>query len=302
MGPLDPAGVGITADGSPAPATGRARPRPRPAWHAPEALPSSLQVRPAASTDEVAAALRLVHDQYVAHGYMSRHPTGRRLSLQHALPSTRVFVAADARRVVGTLTLIPDSPLRLPMDEIYGVELDGLRRQARAIAEVSAFALDPAYRAAGVAIIVRMVRLAIIAAEQAGVDDTCVAVNPHHVDFYLEFLRFSPLGERRDYRKVNGAPAVALRFDVGAARHWIAMLSQGRTSLGLPHDFFFGPAHVAAGRAALRRDARRAEDPFDRFARLFAGHDVLASATADELGAILHGLARESRTRHVASA
>src|SRR5215475_11839692 len=74
----------------------------------------------ACETGVLDEAFRLVHDQYVWRGFMTApHPSGRRVNLRHALPSTRVFVASDGVRVVGTASLIPDSPLGLPMDEVF---------------------------------------------------------------------------------------------------------------------------------------------------------------------------------------
>src|SRR5262245_15291207 len=108
-------------------------------------------------------AFRLQHDQYVARGYMDPHPSGWRLSLYNALPKTRVFVARTRDgEVVATMTLIADSPLGLPMDEIYADELRRLRDDGRDLAEVSGLAIAPSYNLSGVPIFLRLTRLLVI--------------------------------------------------------------------------------------------------------------------------------------------
>src|SRR5262249_42662020 len=87
--------------------------------------------------DALAGAFRLVHDQYVSRGYMLPDPSGLRVGLHHTLPTTKVFVATLGPRVVGTMTLIEDSVLGLPMDELYRDDLAHFRDQGRRVNEVS---------------------------------------------------------------------------------------------------------------------------------------------------------------------
>jgi len=101
------------------------RSRLKAAWFQNDPLADRLDFGLATDRHALEQAFRLQHDQYVAHGYMDAHPSGWRLSLHNALSATRVFVARCGGRVVGTMTLIADSPLGLPMDEIYTDELRG---------------------------------------------------------------------------------------------------------------------------------------------------------------------------------
>ena len=68
-------------------------------------------------------AYKIVHDVYVAEGYMDPHPTGLRVTRCHALPLTTTFVGKINDKVVLTMSLIPDSTLGLPMDSKYRQEL-----------------------------------------------------------------------------------------------------------------------------------------------------------------------------------
>lgn len=253
-------------------------------WWADDGREGPLEFRMAGDTDAFDGAFRLVHDQYVWRGYMAPHQSGWRLSLHNALPSTKVFVAKAGARLIGTLTLIQDSPIGLPMEEIYQEELKGLRDQGRHMAEVSALAIDPTLRASGVAILMRLVRMLVLyAAEFGRLDDLCIAVNPRHVEFYRKFLHFRPFGQLKHYRKVNGAPAIALRLDLGLVRALIEVVHSGHPCLDELYGFFFGPENYRGVMAQLRRDVPRSALTPQLFAHFFADHDVLSTASAKNL-------------------
>ncbi len=177
------------------------------------------------------AAFRLVHDRYVWRGFMAPHFSGRRIGLHHALPTTKVFVATAGPQVVGTATLVEDSSAGLPMDEIYRDELDRFRAKGQRLGEASALATlatDARWRAAGLALLLRIMGLLVIwAAEFAALDLLCITVNPRHVEFYRRVLTFAVFGERKSYAKVNGAPAIALQLDLDRVRKVGAMEREG---------------------------------------------------------------------------
>lgn len=188
------------------------------------------------------AAFRLVHDQYVWRSYMNPRPSGRRLSVHHALPTTKVFVAEAGCQVVGTVTLIQDSLIGLPMDDLYRAELALLREEGRLVAEASALALHPDYRSAGAVILLHLVRMLVIyAAEVARLDDLCIVVNPRHVGFYRQVLEFEPFGRLRSFAKVNGAPAAALRLDLHFVRDVIDRVQGPEGGRDELYGFLFSP-------------------------------------------------------------
>src|SRR5262249_14244838 len=198
--------------------------------------------------------------------------------------STKVFAARDAGRVVGTMTLIEDSPLGLPMDELYRDDLARFRDQGRRLTEVSALAIDGEYSDSGVAILARLIRLMILyAVEIGGHDDLCIAVNPRHVRFYRRlYPHFQQLGDIKAYRKVNGAPAVALRIDLRLAHELIPAVRAGNPDVAAGYGFLFRCEGLAKLIAILRGDARRARLTPEQFTRLFNRHHALATATQSQ--------------------
>jgi hypothetical protein len=234
----------------------------------------------ATDRDTFEQALRLQHDQYVAQGYMDPHPSGLRLSVHHALPSTYVFVARAGNRVVGTMTLIADSDLGLPMDEIYSDDLRGLRRERSGLTEFSGLALDPDYKSSGVAILLRLIRMVVLHAIQVlHLSDVCIAINPRHAAFYRKAFYFRDLGGLKPYGKVNGAPAVALRLDLDLLRGFISELAANRTISSEVYSFLFRPPSVELAMARLIRDVKESSQGAAHAVYFFSRHDALAIAS-----------------------
>ena len=234
----------------------------------------------ATDRDTFEQALRLQHDQYVAQGYMDPHPSGLRLSVHHALPSTYVFVARSGHRVVGTMTLIVDSALGLPMDEIYSDDLRELRRERSGLTEFSGLALDPDYKSSGVAILLRLIRMVVLHAIQVlHLSDVCIAINPRHAAFYRKAFYFEDLGGLKPYGKVNGAPAVALRLDLDLLRGFIRELAADRTISSGVYSFLFRPRSVELAMARLIRDVKIPSQGAAHAVYFFARHDALVKAS-----------------------
>jgi len=256
------------------------------AWFQNDPLPERLDFGLATDRSTLEQAFRLQHDQYVAHGYMDAHPSGWRLSLHNALSATRVFVARCGGHVVGTMTLIADSPLGLPMDEIYTDELRTLRDARSNLAEVSALAVDPAYQASGVPILLRLIRMMVIYAAQT-VSDLCITVNPHHAAFYRKAFHFQDIGGLKQYGKVNGAPALALRLDLALARTLMRELRDGHRMISKVYEFLFHPANVEAVMTQLVKDSRRALPLEERIEHFFSRHEAWTEASEADRAYIL---------------
>jgi hypothetical protein len=221
------------------------------------------------STTERDACFRLVHEQYVGRGYAECDPSGRRLLLHHALPTTTMFRVTTAAGVVATVSLVPDSVLGLPMDALYAAELRPVRAAGRRVAEVSALAAAPG---TGPVTMAQLMSWLVLYAEGLGrVDDLCVTVHPRHVRFY-ERLGFLRLGSVKPYAAVNGAPAVALRLDLRVA---LATADERRAAA---RRFLVGPDRARA-LARLRAEQPRSRLTTCEFMRFFAGQPVLEKAS-----------------------
>jgi hypothetical protein len=131
------------------------------------------------------------------------------------LPGTVTLVAKHEARVVATLSVVPDTRLcGLPMESIYGAEIDELRQEGRRLAEATSLA----NQGLGVREFVRVFKALIKVGMQyhirQGGDSWVISVNPRHRAFYQKVLGFVPLGPRRAYPTVQGHPAEAFMSGV----------------------------------------------------------------------------------------
>src|SRR6478609_8379282 len=63
-----------------------------------------LVLKIAETREELEACFRLLHDAYVSSGFMKPDPSGMRLTIYHALPTTTTLCAKYDGRVVGTIS------------------------------------------------------------------------------------------------------------------------------------------------------------------------------------------------------
>lgn len=275
------------------PATATAPQRESRWTHPSKRSTGTLRFGVARETAVLDGAFRLVHGQYVWRGFMGApHPSGRRVNLRHALPSTRVFVARDGQRVVGTATVFQDSALGLPMDDVFADQLEAMRAAGRRVAEVSALAMDGDRRAYGLPVLMRLLRLVLVyASSVARLDDLCLVVRPQHVRFYQQLGTCRVMGEPRNYEKVNLEGAVALHIDLHEIRAMIDAIQAGQIPSSPVQAFIAGAAFENVV-AQLQREVPTAALTADQFAEFFVHDDVLDTATAWEREYLtsLHGV------------
>ena len=177
-----------------------------------------VDYRVARTRDELEKAYRLVYQEYLNQGYMDEHSSQMRLSLHNVLPQTTTFVALVDEKVTATATIIMDSPLGLPMDELYQRELEELRLDGKTLCEVSMLASSSELFGEGVPMMLNAKKLFLVfflfkhifdyVRTQLQSEYICITVNPKHTNMY-DSLFFQDLGGLKYYDKVNGAHAIA---------------------------------------------------------------------------------------------
>jgi len=176
-------------------------------------------VRPAASREELEQAFRLVYQSYLDRGYIEESPHRIRLSVFNAFPTSVTFVSVLRGTVVATISLVLDTPVGLPMDEIYHDELQQLRSAGRRLIEVTMLAdrRRELHRALPM-LLELMKRVFDYATLVAQANDLCITVNPRHETYYESFLLFKPLGGLKSYPSVRNNPALAKRLNLDHVR------------------------------------------------------------------------------------
>jgi hypothetical protein len=176
-----------------------------------------LELKIADTRKELEACFKLLHDAYVDSGFMKPHPSGLRVTIYHALPTTTTLCAKWDGEVVGTMSLIrDDSVFGFPLQSIF--DLSDVRAKEGNVAEVSALAVHPKFRGkSGGAILFPLMKF--MYEYSTTFFDTrhlVIAVNPNRIEMYESLLFFKRLTANvvENYDFANGAPAVGAWLDL----------------------------------------------------------------------------------------
>lgn len=155
---------------------------------------------------ELEQAYKLLHDSYVGQGLMDTHVSRMRFNIWLALPYTSVIIAKINDEVVGTVSLIMDSPVSLPADKIYKQENDLFRKNGNRLVEASAFAVNPKYRNSGHKISLYLMKyLYQYSKNHLHADMLCATVRTSAIDFYKALFAFKQTGKNIPHTFVKGA-------------------------------------------------------------------------------------------------
>lgn len=168
--------------------------------------------------DELTRALELVHDNYVRCGYIKPSPSGMRLNIHYIAPTTRTFVTVLDNKIIATISLFCDSPLGLPMDDLYGAELLPLRQQGRHIAEVGMLADGGRSLSVAFPVMMELMKRIYWTGRDTGLSDLLVTVNPKHRVFYKRIFCFEKFGAEKSYEAFDNAPVVLLRMNLSVLK------------------------------------------------------------------------------------
>lgn len=205
-----------------------------------------LVVKIAETQAELAASFALLHDAYVASGFMKPHPSGMRVTPYHALPTTTTICALWDGQVVGTISMVREGVFGFPMQQAF--DLTEVRELGGHIAEVSALAVHPDFRSTGGTILFPLMKFMYeYSTRFFDTRHLVIAVHPSRIDLYESLLFFRRLTANvvDEYDFANGAPAVGATLDLQHAPGFFSRAYQGKprrkdllsyfTNTPLPH-------------------------------------------------------------------
>ncbi|MDX9994841.1 MAG: GNAT family N-acetyltransferase [Rhodocyclaceae bacterium] len=199
-----------------------------------------LQLKIADTREELEACFHLLHDAYVEHGFMKPHPSGMRVTIYHALPTTTTLCAKWDGEVVGTISLIrDDSAFGFPLHTVF--DLSHVRELDGNIAEVSALAVHPGFRKTGGAILFPLMKFMYeYATRYFDTRHLVIAVNPNRIEMYESLLFFQRLTANvvEKYDFANGAPAVGAWLDLKEAPQVFSRVYGGKPPRKNLHGYF----------------------------------------------------------------
>ena len=154
---------------------------------------------------------------------MSVKPGGLRVLAQHLLPQTTIVIVLWDGQLIGTVSLIEESPFGLPMESSF--ELASRRFCGNRLAELSSLAIAPEHRGKTETLFFPLLKFLYHFMVSTGrIDEVTIAVEPKMADLYQALMLYRPLstGQKR-YEATNSVRAVALHrnlreLDVDARR------------------------------------------------------------------------------------
>jgi hypothetical protein len=178
-------------------------------------LARDIRVKIATELIEFKEAFELLAANYGSRGYDSESEKPYRFTPSHALPGTIMLVAKHEGHVVATFSLVPDNAiLGLPMECIYGEEVEQLRKEGRRLGEAISLADSGLTAREFIQVFKAMIKLVMQYHKSRGGDAFVIVVNPRHSSFYQKVLGFTSLGPERSYPTVQNHPAEAYVLDI----------------------------------------------------------------------------------------
>jgi len=175
------------------------------------------EVRIARSVKEYQDAFRLIHVAYVYQGIEPVRGMEMRITPQHVLPESTVFVAYEGETLVGTMTVTLDSPAGLPLDHDYPEPLMRLREQGARMVEFGSLAVVRKCWHTGVTTLLNIAAhtFAWVVLEATH----CVmGIHPRAAPFYDAVYNFAALGAPRPHAELD-APVQGMVHELAGIRH-----------------------------------------------------------------------------------
>ncbi|NUZ05128.1 N-acyl amino acid synthase FeeM domain-containing protein [Piscinibacter koreensis] len=214
-----------------------------------------FKIRAADTAGRRSSANILINRRYAWRGYSTK-PLPEEQSLDRI-----TLVASDHAATIGTMSIGFDGASGLLVEQLFGAEVDALRRAGCRICEFTQLAMDNVPGSKRV--LASLFHVAYIYAYRVkGFDSLLIEVNPRHVKYYERILGFKVLGPERMNPRVN-APAVLLSLDFRHTEKQIGrfggnpQLSSTERSL-YPYAFSIAEEAGIVGRLKSAGDAPRA--------------------------------------------
>jgi hypothetical protein len=178
-------------------------------------LPEELVFKQAETVEEIRQAFKLVHDSYVELNYMDRTESELRFSVFQALPTTVILVAKLGDDVVGTISIVPDSAVGLPVDMTW--DLSKYRKNGKMIAEVTSLAIKKDFRMRRGKLLLPLCKIMFLYCEKIfKLDGIVIATTLEVEPFYLHVLLFEKVISKtgQKHSLVKGNPSTCCFLEI----------------------------------------------------------------------------------------
>lgn len=166
----------------------------------------------ATSTGDREAAYHLAYKIYREKAYVEVNSSEILTTPFDLVDDTMVLIVKHKSKVVGTLTLLCQKELPLPIEKVFEEEISQLKLAGEKIVEVSRLAIDSEYRNEKEVLRLLLNHVFICTYHVMQYTSLVIEVNPHHVKFYEMLLAFRKISDEKPCPHVQNAPAVLLHL------------------------------------------------------------------------------------------
>jgi hypothetical protein len=171
-------------------------------------------------------AFQLVYERYLRDGLAEPNRFGLRILPHQLLDTSWVLLARRAHHALGTLSLIEDGAMGLPMEQLYPAEIWQLRRRQLRLAELACFALLDQSASESMGVLRALIQLACEIGFRRGIDELVICIHPKRARFYERRLGFEEIGPLRYCPWVCDQPAVAMKLTLQAGSQATNLIAQ----------------------------------------------------------------------------
>ena len=161
-----------------------------------------VEVTVAKSFSELMGAFEVAHDAFVGEGIISPRQAGVFFHPQSLGYNALMVIAKEDNIVIGTTGAILDSTAGFPLDNVFGSELNRIRRRHPRIAELGMIASRDRLDSH---VIDQMICIGWWWAEEMGAKYIVTSCHPHHSRFYIRRYGVKPISVTKKYPKFNDA-------------------------------------------------------------------------------------------------
>ncbi len=211
-------------------------------------IPETVSTEPglASNLEELESAFRLLYNCYLSAGLQEENEEELRIGFHNLLPVSYTILARRQGRTLGTLTLIRGNSVPLPIETLFGAEIDEVRSMNSCFCELSGLAVDNNLKGRDRnALLLSLFRTAfVLGRDFLGCTDFCMMVHPDHAGYYQRIFSYKKIGEVGSSKAVKGAPAIPLWLDLNTCR---SLLEERSMRM---YGYFFGE-DIPAVRAGI---------------------------------------------------
>ncbi len=173
--------------------------------------------------DDLKDAYEVLYNEYSSRNLCAPNEARLYYNFYSLTPGARTFVLKRGKDLLGTMSIILDSPCGLPMEATYPEELKEFRSQGKQLAEIGLLALNSRFFSTSRYSLKNIEKQAHLfklfktmfdyVRAMTNCTDLIMGCHPKHAALY-KYLNFEQVGEVRDHKEVRSAPAVLMKFDV----------------------------------------------------------------------------------------